>query len=74
MAQRNDEFQQAASLAEAKTGQPMWSIMAPAERARLIYSSLRRIDAERVVSLHFTAGPTGRFRISGENTKRVASA
>jgi hypothetical protein len=67
-----DDFQDAATGAEMEAGERGWSEMLPGERSRAIYSGLRRIDAKRVVALHFVAGPHGRFRVAGESTKRAA--
>jgi len=47
----DDDFQRAAAAAEAEAGKPGWLMMPPSERARAIYESLRRIDAERAGSL-----------------------
>lgn len=76
-----DDFQRAAAGAEEEAGKRRWCEMFPMERTRAIYSSLRRIDAERVslrridaervVSLHFIAGRHGRFPVAGESTNRA---
>ena len=67
-----DDFQDAAAGAVMEAGERGGSEMLPEERSRAIYSSLRRIDAKRVVALHFVAGPRGRFRVAGDATRHAA--
>jgi hypothetical protein len=44
---REDVFQIAAAVAETEASEHTWIRMLPSERARAIYTELRRIDAER---------------------------
>ena len=58
----NDDFQRAATAAEAEAGKSGWSMMPPSERTRAIYAYLRRIDAEHAKSLVLLPARRGRLQ------------
>jgi hypothetical protein len=69
-----DDFQRAAAAAIAEAGYPRWVEMSQHEQTRAIYDQLRRIDADHATEMAFKPGRPGRYRVAGENVRRLAAS
>ncbi len=69
-----DDFQRAAAAAIAEVGYPRWVEMSQHEQTRAIYGQLRRIDADHATAMAFKPGRPGRYRVAGENVRRLAAS